>query len=98
MVTTCATRLHFVSVIAFAVGGFASVINLIIALENDEWIRGFINGYLEDGEPYLMTSYGTMLSYWGGIGHYTMYLMMVASIAWRSVIVLYLSITSSVYS
>ena len=72
-------------VTAFTIGGFGSVANLMIALENDEYIRGFVNGYMEYGEPYLRSSYGTMLCYWGGIGHYTMYLMMVAAIAWRSV-------------
>lgn len=62
---------------------FASVIDLVIALENDGLIANFMEFYLRDGEPYLKTAHGTMISYWDGIAHYAMYLMILAAQSWK---------------
>nr|KAG5705976.1 hypothetical protein BaRGS_010866 [Batillaria attramentaria] len=39
--------------------------------------------YLRDGEPYLKTAHGTMISYWDGVAHYAMYLMILAAQCWN---------------
>uniref|UniRef100_A0A2C9JCQ9 EXPERA domain-containing protein n=1 Tax=Biomphalaria glabrata TaxID=6526 RepID=A0A2C9JCQ9_BIOGL len=62
---------------------FNSVMSLIIALENDGLIAEFMGSYLREGEPYLKTAHGTMMSYWDGIAHYALYLMMLAAVSWN---------------
>lgn len=62
---------------------FGGVASLIIAMEGDGIIHGFMTNYLREGEPYLKTAHGIMVSYWDGIVHYAMCLKMLAALCWK---------------
>lgn len=55
---------------------FGGVASLIIGLEGEHVISGFMSVYLSNGEPYLKAPYGSMISFWDGTGHYIMYILM----------------------
>ncbi|XP_060089391.1 transmembrane 6 superfamily member 2 [Heteronotia binoei] len=65
----------------FMVFSFTSVIDTIIALEEDGYIGGFMEFYMNEGEPYLRTTYGIMICYWDGVVHYGLYLVMIATMS-----------------
>lgn len=62
----------------FSIFSFTAVVDLFIALELDGYVQGFMEFYLREGEPYLRSSYGTMINWWDGIGHFSMYIGMIA--------------------
>ncbi|KFV98298.1 Transmembrane 6 superfamily member 2, partial [Eurypyga helias] len=67
----------------FVAFSFTSVVDLIISLEEDGYISGFVELYVREGEPYLRTAHGIMICYWDGIVHYGLYLAMIAAIGQR---------------
>ncbi|KFZ56012.1 Transmembrane 6 superfamily member 2, partial [Antrostomus carolinensis] len=67
----------------FVVFSFTSIVDLIIALEEDGYISGFVEVYIREGESYLRTAHGIMICYWDGIIHYGLYLAMIVAIDQR---------------
>jgi len=74
--TTLLIVLVVVSV--FCIFSFTAVVDLFIGLELDGFVKGFMEFYLREGEPYLRSAYGCSINWWDGTAHFTMYLVMIA--------------------
>ncbi|KAM6216858.1 transmembrane 6 superfamily member 2 [Rhynchocyon petersi] len=66
----------------FAVLAFTSVVDLLISLQEDGYVVGFMEFYTK-GEPYLSTAHGVFICYWNGTVHYLLYLAMAGAIQKR---------------
>lgn len=72
--------------LVFALSTFSSVIDIIIGLETDGYVSGFMTNYLKNGEPYLATPHGSAICYWDGTVHCALYLFMLIAMACRLVL------------
>ncbi|XP_076847387.1 transmembrane 6 superfamily member 2 isoform X2 [Brachyhypopomus gauderio] len=61
----------------FALFSFTSVADLTNALEQDGYIRGFMDFYIYKVEPYLSTAHCVLTNYWSGAVHLTLLLTMI---------------------
>ncbi|XP_017497756.3 transmembrane 6 superfamily member 2 isoform X2 [Manis javanica] len=67
----------------FALFAFSSVVDLLIALQEDGYMMGFMDFYTKEGVPYLRTAHGIFICYWDGTVHYLLYLAMASAICRR---------------
>uniref|UniRef100_A0A8C4IYK6 Transmembrane 6 superfamily member 1/2 transmembrane domain-containing protein n=1 Tax=Dromaius novaehollandiae TaxID=8790 RepID=A0A8C4IYK6_DRONO len=67
----------------FVVFAFTSAVDLVISLEEDGYVSGFVELYVREGEPYLRTAHGIMICYWDGVVHHGLYLAMIAAMSRR---------------
>ncbi|NXB52507.1 TM6S2 protein, partial [Leucopsar rothschildi] len=67
----------------FVVFSFASAVDLIIALEEDGIISGFMELYVREGDPHLRTAHGLLTCYWDGTVHYGLCLAMAGALGKR---------------
>uniref|UniRef100_A0A5F8GID7 Transmembrane 6 superfamily member 2 n=1 Tax=Monodelphis domestica TaxID=13616 RepID=A0A5F8GID7_MONDO len=67
----------------FAILSFSSLIDLFIALQEDDYGMDFMEFYTRGREPYLRTAHGILSCYWDGTIHYLLYLTMTGAIANR---------------
>lgn len=67
----------------FVLCTFSSAVDLLIGLENDGVIKGYVDFYLKNGEPYLRSAYGIHICYWDGTVHYALYMRMLYALANR---------------
>jgi len=69
--------------LVFALSTFAAAVDVTIGLETDGYVSGLMTMYLKNGEPYLGTPYGALISYWDGTAHYLMYFIMLTAMAYK---------------
>lgn len=67
----------------FVVFSLTSVVDLLIALQEDGYVMGFLEFFTKGGEPYLRTAHSIFSCYWDGTVHYFLYLVMARAIRTR---------------
>ncbi|KAI7809288.1 transmembrane 6 superfamily member 2 [Triplophysa rosa] len=60
----------------FVVFSFTSVVGITNALQQDGYIKGFMDFYVSKAEPYLSSAHCIMMGYWDGVVHYGLLLIM----------------------
>ncbi|XP_046732780.1 transmembrane 6 superfamily member 2 isoform X1 [Silurus meridionalis] len=61
----------------FSLFSFTSISDLTCALELDGYIKGFLDFYINKGEPYLSTAHSIMKNYWNGGVHFVLLLAII---------------------
>ncbi|XP_053342908.1 transmembrane 6 superfamily member 2 [Clarias gariepinus] len=61
----------------FLVFSFTSIVDLMCALELEGYIKGFMDFYINKGEPYLNTAHCIMKNYWNGGVHFVLLLAII---------------------
>ncbi|KAG7319847.1 hypothetical protein KOW79_016990 [Hemibagrus wyckioides] len=61
----------------FVVFSFTSTVDLMCALELDGYIKGFMDFYINKGEPYLNTAHCIMKNYWNGGVNFVLLLVII---------------------
>lgn len=56
---------------------WSCVIDLILCFEALGYVEGFMDFYLENGEPYFTTSFGIYINLWDAVAHYILYLTII---------------------
>ena len=62
---------------------FASLVDIVIGLENDGYVGKYLHFYLLQGEPYLKTPFGSMINYWDGTVHLALVLFVLSRTAYN---------------
>ncbi|XP_069013279.1 transmembrane 6 superfamily member 2-like [Embiotoca jacksoni] len=62
---------------AFAELSFFCTVGLTNALEQGGFISGFMDFYIQMGEPHLSSAYAVMMSYWEGVVHFILFLTII---------------------
>ena len=62
---------------------FASLVDMVIGLENDGYVGKYLHFYLLQGEPYLKTPFGSMINYWDGTVHLALVLFVLSRTAYK---------------
>nr|XP_039273262.1 transmembrane 6 superfamily member 2-like [Styela clava] len=56
---------------------WSCVIDIVLCLESLGYIDGYMDFYLESGEPYFITSFGIYINMWDAVIHYILYLTII---------------------
>eukprot|EP01124_Arcella_intermedia_P003343 TRINITY_DN11832_c0_g1_i1.p1 TRINITY_DN11832_c0_g1~~TRINITY_DN11832_c0_g1_i1.p1 ORF type:complete len:393 (+),score=70.27 TRINITY_DN11832_c0_g1_i1:125-1180(+) len=74
---------HSLFFYVFSVFAFTAMVDLDIGFTLDQVVMPWTNFYLNKGEPYLKSSYGSAINWWDGTFHYSLYLYMIWSMMER---------------
>lgn len=62
---------------------FCSVCSIIMGLELEGLICGFVNNILKHGDVHLRSAFGAMLCHWNGIVVYAISVTIISAITWK---------------
>ena len=69
--------------VAWSILLFSSMVDVVIALENDGYLGRYLHFYLLQGEPYLKTPHGTSICYWDGSVHFALYMFIMSRSSYK---------------